>query len=49
MRSATGQTRILVGPDDFNGYGYFSVPFYCNGVFQADIVEIMYRCSSSSV
>ena len=30
MRS-TGYTRIVVGPDGFNGYGYFYVRLYWNG------------------
>ena len=32
--------HMFKGPDDFNGYGYFSVRLYCTGLgFQANIVE----------
>ena len=43
MRS-TGFSRIVAGPDDFNGYGHFYVRLYWNGcVFQ------WIYCSSSLV
>ena len=37
---AVGNLHLFKGPDDFNGYGYFHVRFYCTGFeFQANIVE----------
>ncbi|CAD7970270.1 unnamed protein product [Amoebophrya sp. A120] len=39
---AVGNLHIFLGPDDFNGYGYFYVRLYwtCLGLVQANIVEV---------
>merc|ERR1712048_1312717 len=37
---AIGNLHVLLGPDDFNGYGYFYVRLYWTGFgFHANIVE----------
>merc|ERR1712012_1493132 len=37
---AVGNLHVFLGPDDFNGYGYFYVRLYWTGVgFEANIVE----------
>merc|ERR1712005_64833 len=37
---AVGNLHVFLGPDDFNGYGYFYVRLYPTGFgFQANIVE----------
>merc|ERR1712110_1183105 len=37
---AVGNLHVFLGPDDFNGYGYFYVRLYWTGFgFQANIVE----------
>ena len=37
---AVGNLHVFKGPDDFNGYDYFSVRLYWTGFgFQANIVE----------
>merc|ERR1712085_42244 len=39
---AVGNLHIFLGPDDFNGYGYFYVRLYWTslGIFKANIVEV---------
>merc|ERR1719399_580877 len=38
---AIGNLHVFLGPDDFNGYGYFYVRLYWTGFgFQANIVEL---------
>jgi len=39
---AVGNLHIFLGPDDFNGYGYFYVRLYwtCLGLVKANIVEV---------
>jgi hypothetical protein len=39
---AIGNLHVFLGPDDFNGYGYFYVRLYwsCLGIFQCNIVEL---------
>merc|ERR1719321_2232270 len=37
---AVGNLHVFLGPDDFNGYGYFYVRLYCTGFgLPANIVE----------
>merc|ERR1712227_982969 len=37
---AVGNLHVFLGPDDFNGYGYFYVRLYWSGFgFDANIVE----------
>lgn len=39
---AVGNLHVFLGPDDFNGYGYFYVRLYwtCVGLVEANIVEV---------
>merc|ERR1711920_550793 len=39
---AVGNLHIFLGPDDFNGYGYFYVRLYwtCAGLVDANAVEV---------